>query len=316
MSREKVRIRFDGPALAEHSIDIDDLVPALLAIGELCKLANHKFNGDRASVKVLVNADLEQNCFELNIELALTLLSQVKAILSDDVTTANDLLVWLGIIGVTTVPSLGLFKLLKLLKGRKIESSELQVQDGNNVSIIKIEGDNNHVCVYPQTSELLEDSRVIYNVQKIVKPLKNEGYEKLEFESFAGWKEEITEEDANNILTTNLNTQLALTEHEEPQVIITRIRVYSPIYKKDAINWKFEFGDKYETMDISETDIAENAIRRGGALVNDTYKVKLEITLETTQAGKFKNRYRIKEVIEFYPSNLNQQTDMFNINEP
>ena len=128
-----------------------------------------------------------------------------------------------------------------------------------------------HVYIYPETNQLIEDSRVIKNVQKVVIPLIKEGYEKLEFESDKGQKEEITKEEAEKLVDTDISEQLDLGE-DEPQVIIAWIRVHSPVYEKDAKNWRFEYGDKYETMDISETDIAEKAIERGGALVNDTYK--------------------------------------------
>ena len=87
--------------------------------------------------------------------------------------------------------------------------------------------------------------------------------------------------------------------------------MHSPVYEKDAKNWRFEYGDKYETMDISETDIAEKAIERGGALVNDTYKVTLQITQTRTPSGRFNNRYKIKNVIEFRPSSLMHQTNLF-----
>ena len=35
-----------------------------------------------------------------------------------------------------------------------------------------------------------------------------------------------------------------------------------------------------EYIDISETDIAYNALKRGGAMVDDAYRVELELTQE------------------------------------
>ncbi len=112
MSSDQIRLRYDGPALANHSIDVDDLAPALLALGDLCKLTNKKFNGDRTSVKVVVNADLEQNCFELYLELLQTLTEQAKSIIKDDdIASAKEILEWLGIIAAGP---LGLFAVLKI----------------------------------------------------------------------------------------------------------------------------------------------------------------------------------------------------------
>ncbi len=316
MSREKVRIRYDGPALAEKSIDIDDLAPALLAIGELCKLANRRFNGDRVSVKVLVNADLDQNCFELNLELVQTLLDQARSIMgNEDVATAKELYEWLGLLASPSIGILGVYGFLKFLGNQKIASKELQVQDGKNVVQIKIEGNNNSVYIRPQTNELIEDPAVLNSVQKTLKPLAKEGYETLGFETIDGQKEEITKDEAKEILDADFSTRLGLTEYEERQIITAWIRVYAPVYEEKAQYWKFEFGEKHESIDISETDIAKNTIERGGALVNDTYKVRLGITQIKTPSGKFKNRYKIEEVLEFHAAKLTQQEDMFKKDE-
>ena len=60
-SRAKAIIRYDGPALAAHEMDVHELAPALLAFGDLCKTANQIFNGDSATVRILVKADSEQS---------------------------------------------------------------------------------------------------------------------------------------------------------------------------------------------------------------------------------------------------------------
>ena len=67
-------IRYDGPALAGHEMDVQDLAPALLALAEIAQIANRKFNGDRASLKVLVNADVEQQCFMLDLSMIQSLI--------------------------------------------------------------------------------------------------------------------------------------------------------------------------------------------------------------------------------------------------
>ena len=79
-------------------------------------------------------------------------------------------------------------------------------------------------------------------------------------------------------LTADFDVQLDLPEQVESQVIAVWIRVYSPVYEEDARNWRFEFWKTHETIDISKIDFAENAIKRGGAVDNDTYKVKLAFT--------------------------------------
>ena len=75
MSSSTIRVRYDGPALANHSIDADELAQALQALSQLLKLTNGKFNQDRAAISILVNVNVEQNCFEFGIEIFQTFLS-------------------------------------------------------------------------------------------------------------------------------------------------------------------------------------------------------------------------------------------------
>ena len=65
MSKISSIVRYDGPALAEHSMDVADLALALIGLSEIVKIYNKKFNGDRSAVKVLVKVDTEQKCFSI-----------------------------------------------------------------------------------------------------------------------------------------------------------------------------------------------------------------------------------------------------------
>ena len=50
MDKEIIRIKYDGPALSEHTIDVKHLAPALSALGDLFGRANQKINSNRASI--------------------------------------------------------------------------------------------------------------------------------------------------------------------------------------------------------------------------------------------------------------------------
>ena len=309
MSDYSVRIRYDGPALEGHSMDVNHLAPALLALGDTCKLANKKFNQDRASVRVLVNANIEQNCFEFNIQLILDLYEQAKLLLGNpDVVTAKEILEWLGIVE-TSIGTVGLIRLMRWLKGREISSSELVTQDGKDLVKITITGDNNTVMVTPQTLELLKDPKAVKSIQEVVKPVTQTGYESLEFEQNGEVTDKINKDDAKVIVEY---------EHEESaeeasQVVTAWLQVYSPVYDTDATTWRFSYGDIHVYMDISETDIEERAFERGGAMINDTYKVRLEITQTLTESGKLTNHYKILEVLDF-KSRPNQPSEQAGLN--
>ncbi len=87
----------------------------------------------------------------------------------------------------------------------------------------------------------------------------------------------------------------------EPQVIIAHIVVHSPVYDKKTKIWKFTYNGKHEKIDISGCNIYQTIDSRGGALIGDTFKVKLEIT-EKKNKHRFTNHYKIIEVLEFKPT--------------
>lgn len=63
-------------------------------------------------------------------------------------------------------------------------------------------------------------------------------------------------------------------------------------------------------MDISDTEIAAEAVRRGGVLVGDSYYVRLELTQAKTPSGDYKNHYKVKEVLEFRQGRLQSQSPL------
>src|SRR4051794_26893831 len=113
-------IRYDGPALADHEMDVEELAPALLALASLIQSANHKFNGDRSAVRVVVNADVEQQCFQIKIKLIQDLLSTVRSFLDGDMATIKEICEWVGIVGGG---SLTLFKIIIGLAKKQQDST-------------------------------------------------------------------------------------------------------------------------------------------------------------------------------------------------
>lgn len=96
---------------------------------------------------------------------------------------------------------------------------------------------------------------------------------------------------------------------DDPQPIIAHLRVYSPVYDSKAEKWRFSYGGQPIYVDISETTIAQDAIARGGALINDLYKVRMTVTEYRTPTGQERHEYKILEVLDFTPAS--QQPSLF-----
>ncbi len=174
----RTTIRYDGPALGGHEMDVQDLAPALLALADLIQLANKKFNGSQADIRVLVNADVEQRCFMIDISLVQSLLDQAKGFLgSDHIKTAKEIAEWIGILGSS---SIGLFQLLKFLHGSKPADKPLHIQNDGSGNII-ITGNGNTITVPQPVYELAHEPKVVERAKAVMRPLEREGYETLAF---------------------------------------------------------------------------------------------------------------------------------------
>lgn len=228
MKRIKTNIKFDGPALTGRSMDVADLAPSLIALSDVFKRANHLFNGEKSAIKVLVNADLEQNCFELTLKLAQTIWDQVGVLLSDDnIKTAKEIAEWVGIIGGS---SFSLFRLIKFLKGRKVTDVIILKQEGGHYNIqIKVEGENNSIIVPQPVYSLYTEKGIREKAVAVLQPLKSDGYESLTFYEGKEIFEKFTPEDVPDLQNDELPD---LRPHNEQiSIIQTSVRIRKAAYE-------------------------------------------------------------------------------------
>lgn len=172
-------IRYDGPALAGHEMDVQDLAPALLALAEIAQIANRKFNGDRASMKVLVNADVEQQCFMLDLSLVQSIADQATALFTkESIKTAREIAADIGLVmGVVGTPAT-LFGVYKWLFGRERPADQVSFTktEATGTTVINVYGDGNSIEVSNDVAALVSDPEVAKRVQAVLKPLGNPEY--------------------------------------------------------------------------------------------------------------------------------------------
>ena len=91
MSKARFSITYDGTALSSGAMDVQDLAPALLAVGQLFDAANFTLNGEQASIKVNVAAT-GSGSFEVFLEVVQPYTQQVVSLFSgEDITAALNL---------------------------------------------------------------------------------------------------------------------------------------------------------------------------------------------------------------------------------
>jgi hypothetical protein len=332
VSHQLFSISYSGITRPTITIDVEALAPALLAVGRLVRIANVEFNGEQASASVRVVSEFEHRCFNINFDTVISFLEHTKTMMgltSDNLKSAKEILDQIGLtkplaaagggglsLGGLSLGGLSLYAYLRYRRGRKIESSnEINHARGGNVSV-KIEGDSNPIMINNHIYNLSHNSAALKSVRDTFSPLGLDGIDKMEpYDPLEDRRESLIvgPNDAQDILAS-CNAGIAEAEGIEPDVVRTTawVSVFSPVFDQDAKTWRFKLNDKTILADISATKIAENALARGGAAVDDAYEVRLEITTQRDANGrKGTPKYSILKVNKFVPGSPTMQASLF-----
>lgn len=230
----RTTIRYDGPALSGHEMDVQDLAPALLALADMIQIANKKFNGNQADIKVLVNADVEQKCFMIDISLVQSFLDQAKGILGiDGVKTAKEIAEWVGIL---SGGGIGLFGLLKFIRNSRQSDTALQIENTGD-GTITIVGNGNTLVVRREVYLLAQEPKMVEKAKSVLRPLGKEGYETLAFLEGDDAVFEVRKDEAEGIGALP-NQPLSDIPTESTSQIKGQVRIKSAQYEGNA-QWSF-----------------------------------------------------------------------------
>lgn len=176
MSRASFTVAYDGPGLADHTIDVRDLAPVLLALGDVVEAANSALNGGRASVSIRVHASGD-GCYSISFEVLQPIVEKVIDFLNGrDITAANNLLALIGFASTATVAAAtSLLRLLKWLRGKPAKVVE-EHADGSRT----VERDG-EVMVIPYAVFVIYRSPLVRSAveRAIVDPLNVDGVEEF-----------------------------------------------------------------------------------------------------------------------------------------
>jgi hypothetical protein len=282
-------------------MDVQDLAPALLALADIIQLANRKFNGSDAEIKVLVSADVEQRCFMIDVSLVQSFLDQAKGFLgTDHVKTAYDIAQWVGILGSG---SIGLFQLLKFLRSSKKSGAALHIQNDGTGNVI-VTGNGNTIIVPQQVYQLAQEPRAVEKAKAVMRPLIKEGYETLAFLDGDNEVFEVNSADAEGI--GELPSQpLSDLPSESVSQIRGQVRIKSAQYEGGA-QWAFLWNGRAinaEMVDKAAEWVSDFQANKISAPPNSILDVSMLETAQLDAQGLIvgKATYSVSEVHSVTP---------------
>lgn len=291
MSRENFKISYDGPALESNEMDVKDLAPALLALGELFEEANRVLNGEKVKTSVNIKATSPGS---LNIDFSLVqdFINQARSLFGSEgataIVNAKELigLLFFGCGG----GGIGLFKLIAWLKKRNIKSV-VRLDDGR----FKIEVADGEVS-YTNEREitLFSSLKIRKRIEAIVRPLKNEGIEKIKF---IGADEQVLEGEINKEQVEYFDAPEIEEEIIEEKDIEMNLQIVNISFQKDG-KWRFSDGNATFFADIIDEDF-NNKVEQNEKFFakDDLLRVNARMK-QSIVSGSIKTEYVINKILE------------------
>ena len=240
-----LNVVYDGPSLADGSMNVRDLAPVLMAIGGLFDDANRIANGPQASIGVNVRATAAGS-FEIFLEVAQKVGESgiLQGGIGDFISTAADLKELL--IGGGGAVAGGVIWLTKRLRGRIPRIEKI------NDEIYRIVVSDDESYEVPlRLLRMYQDIDINQNINEIVRPLNRPGIDSIKFRGHDVTIQEITKEDVPSF---------TLSDYKEKLVDETTRRVLSIVRLvfKENNKWRLSDGDTEMSVTITDKNYLKN----------------------------------------------------------
>lgn len=298
MSAPAFRLKFDGPALAEHEIDVADLAPALLALGQMVKSANRVVNGDALDVAVKVRTVGDGSFWiELTVKAHSTYEFFRDFLVGPDVDAVLKLL---EIIGLSAPPAaiIGGSALALIRRARGRRPKKLTPRGRT----IQIEFDDETIEVEEPVARVAFDPAFRAALERVaVEPLDRPGIDFVILEG-DGIEETITRDTANAYLAPPIvGENLFETLH-------TKVFSIIDLSFKPGKKWRLSDGHGRATLvDVEDREFIAHIERSEIAFAKGDLLVCLvRETARQTPKG-LRAEYAIVHVLEHRPANPDRQ---------
>lgn len=284
MSTAQFSLVYDGEALRAGEMDVRDLAPALLGVGELFEAANKQLNEDRASLSVNVRTGFKPGSFVIDLSAHQTIIEQLKGLITGEhvIVTAAIVTILFG--------GRGLFDLLKLGKGEK-PKSVTKLENGN----VQIAFEQSTLIVTGNVFNLYNDPNVRHAVKPVAKPLEASGIDNLKAIQDEKVLNEVTKNDLLGLTRIKMDERV-IDESEG----VRFLQIVSLSFKGDN-KWRLSEGgsEAFYSLEDSEFRLKiEQQVERFGK--GDSLKCLVKTITTVLEDGTTRTDHIVLKVLEHY----------------
>lgn len=265
-------IKYDGPALVSHQMDVRELAPALIALSELLEQSNKAAFPDASEVRVNVQGNFKGGSFGVDLIAVQSMAQQIVSLLSGPEATAAAnlfaILSGLGLLGAG-----GVIGAIKWLKGRK--PSAIRFENDKTVFELRTQETIETYEADLIAGKLYQTRVVRQALAKVVKPLEREG-----IDVFACGQDGAVEAVVEKVDVPWFD--LAASEADVVSDNISEgvlLQIESAVFKEDN-KWRFSDGANSLYAEISDEGFlqrinsGDERFGKGDVLVVDLRKVQ------------------------------------------
>jgi hypothetical protein len=287
--KEEFQIIYDGPALENHEMDIRDLAPALLAVGDLLEEANKTLYGDLATVSVNVKGSFKTGCFQVDLTLIQSIASQLSTLLTSDGAVAVTQI--LSITGFNAMNGFGLIPFIKWVKNRPIKKIT-KIGDGKST----VEIDEEKKEVEDKVIDLYRNIRARKSVETIIfQPLQKNGVDEFAVKHGDSITK-IVDSEKEYFKTPDSQDELL-----DDQISETNLQAIT-ISFAEGNKWKLTDGNVTFYATVKDQGFIDRVQQNKESFAkDDILKVKLRKKQWISDSG-IKTEYEIEEIISHRPA--------------
>ncbi|MDQ6802333.1 MAG: hypothetical protein M3041_16045 [Acidobacteriota bacterium] len=291
-----IEIAYDGSAVRDGSMDVEDLAPALLGVAALCKRANDILNGGAATVTINARSDFRRASFGIDLDviqvLHTTAVGAISLFTPENIKSAKEIAAILGLLIVGDDEAFtSLLGVIKLLRGKPPEKIE---KKGDTYEIHSGGGDV--LIVSGEVGRLIENKEVLEAAHQALRPLEKKGISSFQVKNRGSVMEELTPE---VLPIFNSDPPLLIEAGHEVIADSTTDRAFLVVKPSFDPTLVWRLSDGLHGFDAHMDDdpflrrvVAGDETFSAGTLM----KARVQMKSVRTPDGRLKTEYRIKHV--------------------